>query len=110
MVATHITVLRSCDEKQDFCAFGSMIFDIMPSSGLCRIKLVETEDEQYQSAFKPPRDSAPCGIVRYASQVLEEAQQLIIGPVRPSLAFDGCSLREHLLFQSKIGIEIDLGC
>jgi hypothetical protein len=46
----------------------------MPSSGLCRIKFVETEEKQYQSAVNPPRDSVPCGIVRYASQVLEEAQ------------------------------------
>ncbi len=69
MVATHITVLRSCDEKQDFCAFGSMIFDIMPSSGLCRIEFVETEDKQYESAVNPPRYSAPCGIVQIGIEI-----------------------------------------
>ena len=60
---------------------------LMPNSGLCRIKVVKTEDKQYQSAVNPPRYSAPCGTVRHASQVLEEAQQFIIGPVRSALAF-----------------------
>jgi hypothetical protein len=54
--------------------------------------------------------SARFGIVRHVSQVLEETQQLIIRAVRSFLPFDGGSLREHLFFQSKIGIEVDLGC
>src|SRR5450631_2551361 len=54
--------------------------------------------------------AARFGIVRYASQVLEEAQQLIGRTVRSPPPFDWHSLREHLFFQSKIGIEVDLCC
>src|SRR6202046_2136355 len=71
----------------------------------CFLRIRRKQDE---SAGTPFRSSAPCGIVRDGSQVLEETQQLIIGPVISSLTFDGCSLRQHLLFQSKVGIEVDL--
>jgi hypothetical protein len=82
----------------------------MPSCGLCRVAFVPSWRESGESAGTPFCYSARFGIVRHASQVLEEAQQLIIGAVRSSLPFDGGSLREHLFFQSKIGIEVDLGC
>src|SRR5262249_56720073 len=52
----------------------------------------------------------PCGIVRSASQTLQETKQLIIRSVESSLAFYRCGLRQHLLFQSEIGIEVDLFC
>jgi hypothetical protein len=72
--------------------------------------LVPLWRESGESAGTPFCYSARFGIVRYTSQVLKEAQQLIIRAVRSSLSFDGCSLGEHLFFQSKIGIEVDLGC
>ena len=48
------------------------------------------------------------GIVRSASQTLEETQQLIFRSVKSSLAFYGSGPRQDFFFQSKIGIEIDL--
>jgi hypothetical protein len=63
-----------------------------------------------ESAGSPFSGSAVFGIVRHASQALEEAKQLIVRSVRSSPSFDGGSLRKHLLFQGEVGVEVDLGC
>ena len=41
-------------------------------------------------------------------RILRNARSSSLARYYPRLPFMGCSLREHLLFQSKIGIEIDL--
>ena len=57
-----------------------------------------------ESAGSPFSGSAVFGIVRHASQALEEAKQLIVRSVRSSPSFDGGSLRKHLLFQGEVGV------
>lgn len=58
----------------------------------------------------PFRSSASCGIVRYALQGFEKAQQLVAGSITSFLAFDGRNFRQDLLFQSQVCIEVYLGC
>jgi hypothetical protein len=53
-----------------------------------------------ESAGTPFCYLARFGIVRHASQVLEEAQQLIIRAVKSSFPFDGVCSRHHSLFAS----------
>jgi hypothetical protein len=90
-----------------YAAFG--ITGTMPNPGICRIEFCRNWDQHLDPQLIHFGNVAPCGIIRLASQILEEAKQLIIRPEESSLAFYGGSLRQHLLFQSKIGIEIDLG-
>jgi hypothetical protein len=82
----------------------------MPNSGLCRMGFVPWWRTLGEPAGTPFSCSAAFGIIRHASQAFEEAKQLIVRSVRSSPSFDRSSLRQHLLFQGEVCVEVDLGC
>ena len=79
-------------------------------SGTMPHRVLSKLGSAFKTAANPVSRFHPCGIVRPTSQTLQETKQLIIGSVESSLALYGCSLRQHLLFQGEIGIEVDLSC
>src|ERR1700724_946575 len=51
-----------------------------------------------------------CGIVRRPwSEALEESQQIVIGLITDWFPLNGLGLGQDLLFQGKVGVQIDLG-
>lgn len=60
-----------------YAAFG--IVGTMPNPGICRIEILKRSGNSVNPADAPSCYWAPCGIVRSASQAMEEAQHLPSG-------------------------------
>ena len=83
-----------------------MICGAMPNPGLCRI---DARDAVFGVELLTKRDQ----LIRHSpreSEALQKGQQVIVGLIAACLGIDRRGFGKDLLFDSEIGVQVDLRC